>query len=127
MRSSDVDKKCRVLVADDEKVIADTLKLILTQAGYDVAAVYDGASAVEMAKQWAPDLFLSDIFMPGLNGIDAAVEICRLLPECKVLLFSGQADLHDLRGEIHSKCNGVEVFSKPIHPTQLIARVRELE
>lgn len=123
----DSDKKLKVLVADDERIIADTLKLILTQVGYQVATVYDGTSALEIAREWSPDLFLSDVYMPGLSGIDAAIEICGLLPDCKVLLFSGQADLHDLRKEIQSKCHRFEVFSKPIHPTELIERLRAME
>lgn len=126
MCASGPSKKIRVLVADDEKNIADTLKLILTQVGYDAAVVYDGISAVEKAMQWNPDLFLSDVVMPGLSGIDAAIQIRKSLPECKVLLISGQADLHDLYREIRSKCSNFNVLSKPIHPEELIAHLRDL-
>lgn len=119
-------KKLRVLVADDEKIIADTLKLILTGAGYEVAVAYDGRTAVEKAEHWRPDLFLSDVFMPGLSGIDAAIELCRALPHCKVLLVSGQASLQDLRREIQSKCHRFDVLSKPVHPTELLARIEDL-
>lgn len=120
-------RKLRILVADDEKTIADTLKLILTRFGYEVAVVYDGSSAVEMAERWGPDLFLSDVYMPGITGIDAAIQICSSLPECKVLLFSGQADLQDLRRQIHSKCQRFDVISKPVHPTELLARLQTIQ
>ena len=126
MCAFDSAEKLRVLVADDEKVIADTLKLILSGAGYDVAVTYDGIAALEKAERWAPDVFLSDVFMPGLSGIDAAIEICRRLPNCRVLLVSGQASLQELRREIQSKCHRFEVLSKPVHPTELLARLREL-
>ena len=126
MCDSDSGKKLRVLIADDEKIIADTLKLILTQVGYDVAVAYDGSFALEMARQWQPDIFLSDVWMPGLNGIDAAIQICSLLPRCKVLLFSGQSDLQDLRNEIRSKCQRFDVISKPVHPIALMARLAKL-
>lgn len=119
-------RKLRVLVADDEKIIADTLKLILTGAGYDVAVAYDGITALEKAVEWPPDFFLSDVFMPRLTGIDAAIEVCKRLPECRVLLVSGQASLQELRREIQSKCHRFEVLSKPVHPTELLARLREL-
>jgi CheY-like chemotaxis protein len=118
--------KLRILVADDEKIIADTLKLILAQAGYDVTIVYDGIAAVETARELCPDLFLSDVYMPRLSGIDAAIEICSTLPHCKVLLFSGQANLRELRREMGTKCHRFEVCSKPIHPTELLSRLEEL-
>ena len=117
-------RKPRVLVADDEKIIADTLKLILAGAGYDVSVVYDGIDAVKKAEEWSPDLFLSDVFMPGFSGIEAAVRICSSLPKCKVLLISGQANVKDIRRQLESKCHHFEVFSKPIHPTELIAHIQ---
>jgi len=119
-------RKPRVLVADDEKIIADTLKLILARAGYEVSVAYDGIEAVNIANEWLPDLFLSDVFMPGFSGIEAAIKICERLPDCKVLLMSGQGDSHDLRREIESKCRGVQLFSKPVPPTKLIAHLRTL-
>ena len=127
MCASNGSSKLRILIADDEKTIADTLNLILTQVGYDVSVVYDGLSAVEMAKEWSPDLFLSDIYMPGISGIDAAIQVCELLPHCKVLLFTGQGDLQEIHDEIKAKCRRFDVFSKPIHPTELISRIREIE
>lgn len=118
--------KRRILIADDEKLIADTLKLILTQIGYDVAVVYDGAAAIEAAKRWSPDLLLTDVYMPGHSGVDAAIQICSLLPRCKVLLFTGQPDLQRIRREVLSKCYKFDVFSKPVHPKELIERVRDI-
>jgi CheY-like chemotaxis protein len=119
-------RKPRILIADDEKLIADTLKLILAGAGYDVSVVYDGIAAVEKAKEWSPDLFLSDVIMPGQTGIDAAIQVCNQLPNCKVILISGQAHLQDFRHQIEAKCQTFEVFSKPIHPTALIAHIQEM-
>jgi CheY-like chemotaxis protein len=123
MSNGDAAEKLRVLIADDEKLIADTLKLILSHAGFEVAVTYDGAAAVKKAEEWRPDLFLSDVFMPRLSGIDAAIEICRTLPHCKVLLVSGQADLQDLRREIRTKCRNFDVLSKPVHPGELLKRL----
>lgn len=127
MRPLNSERKLRVLVADDEKTIADTLKLILSGAGYDVAVAYDGIEALRKAEEWAPDLFLSDVFMPGLSGIDAAAEICKRLPDCRVLLISGQATLQELRREIQSKCHRFDVLSKPMHPVELLSRIKEME
>ncbi len=66
--------KPRVLVADDERVIADTLALILNKSGFEATAVYSGEEAIETAKTLQPDVLISDVIMFGLNGIDAAIK-----------------------------------------------------
>ncbi|HZL52372.1 MAG TPA: response regulator, partial [Terracidiphilus sp.] len=80
-----------MLVADDERAIADTLAVILTKAGFETRAVYGGEAAVEMAERFRPNMLISDVVMPGTSGIDAAIRIGAMLPTCKILLFSGQA------------------------------------
>ena len=101
--------KPKVLVADDERVIADTLAIILNQSGFEAKAVYSGEKAVETAKEWLPEMLISDVIMTDLNGIDAAIKIRALLPSCKILLFSGQAATADLldraRVQGHSPCH----------------------
>jgi CheY-like chemotaxis protein len=79
--------KPRVLVVDDERVIADTLSIILNQNGFDASAVYTGTAAVDKAKETKPELVISDVIMPDMNGIEAAIQIRQLLPGCKILLF----------------------------------------
>jgi CheY-like chemotaxis protein len=82
----------RILIADDERVIADTLAVILGQIGYSTRAVYSGEAAVEIAEFYLPDMFISDVVMGGMTGIEAAIQFSIILPDCKVLLFSGQAN-----------------------------------
>ena len=64
MTSVPIPNRQTILVADDERVIADTLKLILSQHGFDAAVAYDGNSAIEMARRFSPQLFLCDVIMP---------------------------------------------------------------
>ena len=71
--------KPKVLVVDDERVIADTLAIILNQHGFDASAVYTGTAAVERARSVKPDLIISDVIMPDMNGIEAAITI-RTIP-----------------------------------------------
>ena len=94
--------KPKVLVADDERVIADTLAIILNQSGFEATAVYSGEKAVETAKELRPDMLISDVIMTDLNGIDAAIKIREMLPACKILLFSGQAATADLLAKLRS-------------------------
>jgi CheY-like chemotaxis protein len=116
--------KPRVLVADDERVIADTLAIILNQAGYNASAVYSGTSAVEEAKNVKPDLVISDVIMPDMNGIDAAIKIRAALPSCKILLFSGQAATADLLENARQRGHEFEILAKPVHPQDLLAKLK---
>jgi DNA-binding response OmpR family regulator len=121
---SEIPVKPKVLVADDERVIADTLAIILNQAGFDATAVYSGEKAVELAVSMKPDMLISDVMMPDLNGIDAAITVRRILPTCKILLFSGQAATADLLDRARSQGHEFEILAKPVHPQDLLAKLK---
>jgi CheY-like chemotaxis protein len=116
--------KPKVLVADDERVIADTLTMILNQSGFDARAVYSGEKALELAPTFEPDMLISDVIMADLNGIDAAIRIRTLLPGIKILLFSGQAATADLLEKARSQGYEFEILAKPVHPQDLLTRLR---
>lgn len=116
--------KPKVLVADDERVIADTLTMILNQSGFDARAVYSGERALELAPTFEPDMLISDVIMADLNGIDAAIRIRALLPGIKILLFSGQAATADLLEKARSQGYEFEILAKPVHPQDLLTRLR---
>lgn len=116
--------KPTVLVADDERVIADTLAIILNQSGFEATAVYSGEKAVEMARALRPNMLISDVIMTDMNGIDAAIQIRSILPDCKILLFSGQAATADLLESARARGHEFEILAKPVHPQDLLARLR---
>src|SRR5215469_15964904 len=116
--------KPKVLVVDDERVIADTLAIILNQSGFDASAVYTGTDAVETARNNEPDLIISDVIMPDMNGIEAAIRIREILPGCKILLFSGQAATADLLEKARLDGHEFEILAKPVHPQDLLAKLR---
>src|ERR1700734_1624598 len=115
----------KVLVVDDEQMIADTLKAILTRSGYDARATYCGEAAVETARNFQPDMLLTDVAMPGINGIETAIKVREMLPHCKVLLFSGQVATADLLEKARAQNLDFELLCKPIHPSDLLARMHE--
>jgi CheY-like chemotaxis protein len=116
--------KPRVLVADDEQVIANTLVIILNQAGFEARAVYSGEKAIEMLDSFQPDMLISDVIMTGMTGIEAAIEVRSRLPQCKILLFSGQAATADLLERARAQGHEFEILAKPVHPTDLLAKLR---
>ncbi len=105
-----------VLVVDDEKTIADTLVVILNRAGFNASAVYSGSEAVEVAKSVKPDLIISDVAMPDMNGIEAMILVRSFLPTCKVLLFSGHAATVDLLENARARGHNFDILAKPVHP-----------
>lgn len=116
----------RILIADDEPTIADSLQMILSQDGFEVATAYDGETAVERARQFCPQILLCDVMMPNLNGVEVAIQVRTILPACRVVLFSGQAGVEDLVQQARRRGYQFELLLKPIHPTDLLDHLREL-
>lgn len=115
-----------IVVVDDERRIADTLVLILNSKGYAAEAAYDGASALEICQQKTPDLVLSDVVMPGMNGIELAIAIRQQFRGCHVLLFSGQADTAEILEEAKRRGYAFDLLAKPIHPEELFMKIKKL-
>ena len=116
--------KPKILVVDDEQVIADTLAIILEQSGFEARTAYDGQTSLEVAATFQPDTLLTDVIMDGINGIEAAIQIRAMLPKCKILLFSGQAATADLMDGARSRGHDFEILAKPIHPAELMSLLR---
>lgn len=114
-----------VLVVDDESAIADTLAEILTRSGYAAMPAYDGQSALETALLMPPEMLITDVVLPGMSGIELAVTVRRVFPECKILLFSGQASTSDLLVSANRAGHHFALLTKPVHPTDLLSRVAD--
>ena len=115
-----------ILVVDDEPLIAETLTLILRDAGFHPHVAHNATSALELIQQVRPDLMLTDVILPGMNGLELAVRVRQLLPHCRILLFSGQAVTADLL-ELAKQAGGeaFEVLPKPIDPEELLTKLRQ--
>jgi CheY-like chemotaxis protein len=114
----------RILVVDDEHLIADTTVAILRQDGFDATAAYSGTEAVQQAARLCPDIMVVDFFMPQMNGIEAAKLVREMCPNVKVFLLSGQASALDFLAHHEEHDLVYELLSKPIHPELLLATLR---
>jgi DNA-binding response OmpR family regulator len=110
-----------VLVVDDERIIADTVSLIFSHNGFAVMTAYDGASALELAAVIPPELLITDVVMPGMTGIELAIAIKQTVPDCEILIFSGQASTMDLLAVARLSGHDFTALSKPVHPTIMLA------
>jgi CheY-like chemotaxis protein len=117
----------KIIVVDDEPIIADTLVNILEGEGHDALAFSQGESAVKWAKMIRPDAIISDVVMPGMNGIETAKAILEALPKCRIILFSGQAASSDLLAKARADGYLFEVLAKPINPDVLLQKLKSAE
>jgi|SRR5215472_12725789 len=115
----------RILVVDDEKVIADTIVHILNRNGFIAEAAYGGEEAIAKARAHCPELVLSDVLMPLVDGVEAAIAIREHCPDTRIILFSGQAATVEILTRARDRGHTFELLPKPIHPTQLIKHLRE--
>jgi DNA-binding NtrC family response regulator len=116
----------RVLVIDDEAGIADSLTDILILHGYDAVAFHDGLSAIESARNHCPNIVVSDVIMPKLNGVDTVAAIHEFCPDVRILLLSGQAITTDILEKGRASGHEFEVLPKPIHPSLLLKKISSL-
>jgi len=121
-----VESNPKVLIADDEHLIADTLAMILNRSGFDARAAYSGEAAVELATDFQPHVLIVDVVMLGMNGIDAAIEVQSMLPSCKILLFSGQAATEGLLEKARTEGHEFDILVKPIEPDELLGKLRSV-
>ena len=110
----------RVMVVDDERLIADSFALILQSRGYQTRVAYDAEEAITIAAEFDPQAVISDVVMPGMNGLDLAVYLSEHHPQCKMLLISGNAAASALLDDAARQGHYHQILPKPIHPLQLL-------
>jgi CheY-like chemotaxis protein len=114
----------RVLIVDDERLLADTTAAILRSAGFRTRTAYDGWEALETARSFHLDYLLTDVMMPIMNGVGLAIAITKMLPSTKILLFSGQVETSDILQQGHSQGYEFPLLAKPVNPLRLIEALK---
>jgi CheY-like chemotaxis protein len=112
-----------IFVVDDEPAIAKSLAVILQHRGYVTRFFTNPLDALADAKVQAPDLLISDIVMPQLSGVDLAIQLKELHPNCRILLFSGQACTNDLLEQARLVGHEFTLLPKPVHPADLFLEI----
>ena len=114
-----------VLVVDDECSIAETLSEILIRTGFNASTAYDGASALEAALLNPPEVLITDVILPGMSGIELAISLRRIFPDCKVILFSGNAATTSMLASATRAGHNFTLLTKPVHPDVMLRHVSE--
>lgn len=109
----------RVLVVDDDQVIADSLVLILNGKGYEARAVYSGEDAAELSLSMKPDVVIADVIMGAMDGVALAIYLGQALPGCRVLLMSGHNNAQELLEESKKLGHDFPILAKPFPPADV--------
>src|SRR5579863_7239963 len=111
----------RILVVDDEPQITRVLRTSLSSQGYDIRVANDGETALEIMKDWTPDLVITDLSMPNMDGLELCRQL-RLLTKIPIIVLS-------VKGEERTKVQALDAgaddyVTKPFGIEELLARVR---
>lgn len=116
----------KLLVLDDDRIVADTLGMILTDKRYEVRVVYSAESAIELVAGWVPDVAIVDVLLPGMNGVEFGILMETACPDCRVLLFTALGGLIEPVERARARGHLFEVLEKPIPPVFMLNRVADL-
>jgi DNA-binding response OmpR family regulator len=119
--------KQRVLIVDDDRMVADTLNLVFQANGYDSEAAYSAAAGLERARTFIPGLLLCDVTMPHETGLDLADQIHTVLPACKVLMLSAySSNAGKVQAHATQVNRSLRLLHKPCRPEEILREVSAL-
>ena len=113
----------KILVVDDEKLLVKGIKFNLENEGYQVECAYDGAAAVELAREGQFDLIILDLMMPEIDGLEACVRI-REFSNVPIIMLTARSE--DTDKIIGFECGADDYITKPFNILELKARIRAM-
>ena len=112
----------KILLVDDEKDIADLIEEVLRQDSFEnIEKVYTGMDAVQVCREYQPDVIVLDIMLPDIDGI----EVCKQIREfsfCSILFLSSKND--DIDKILGLSCGGDDYITKPFSPREIVYRIK---
>ena len=117
----------RVLVVDDDRLVADTLTLIFERNGFHAKAAYSADEALQCSREFSPHLLLCDVTMPARDGLSLVEDMTRELPSCRILVLTGfYSNLKSIREQAHKLSRPLGVLTKPCQPAELLREAAAL-
>ena len=120
------EKQPCIFVVDDEEDIAKMFAVVLQMNLFNAMPYFDPLQALDAAKETPPDYLLTDVVMPGMDGVELARAIKAIAPECKILIFSGQENSAKLIEKANQKGYDFALVLKPIHPRKMVELIRAM-
>lgn len=114
----------KILVIEDEKMLADSIKSMLERKGFQVEAVYDGETGAQYAELGIYDLLILDIMMPGMDGFEVARQVRRSRCNTPILMLTARSDVQDRIAGLNA---GADYYlTKPFDSGELLASIHAL-
>ena len=111
-------RKKRILLVDDEPAILDSTFAMLKEAKFDVEAFGEAEAALDRLEEFRPDVLITDVSLPSMDGINLATRVRQSFPGCMIILFSGTLVPHLVR---FAQLNQYQLVPKPLDSEQLMA------
>jgi len=117
----------RVLIVDDDHLVADTLGIIFEQNGFETIACYSADDGLHSARSFRPDLLLCDIAMPGRDGLSLVREISEEMPSCRILVLTGSyANIPHVKACTDRLMRPIGLLTKPCPPEDLLRKATQI-
>lgn len=119
--------KPRILIVDDDRLVADTLTLVLQANGFDTGTAYSAAEGLASARQTQPGLLLCDVSMPGTTGLELIQSMSREMPNVRMMMLtayvSNDIDVERMAEHLNLP---IKLLRKPCRPEDLVTEARKL-
>jgi CheY-like chemotaxis protein len=117
----------RVLIVDDDRLVADTLTLIFEKNGFKAKAAYSADEALQSSREFGPHLLLCDVSMPNRDGLSLVEDMTRELPACRILVLTGfYSNLKNVREHARKLSRPLGILTKPCQPSELLREAAAL-
>jgi CheY-like chemotaxis protein len=117
----------RILVVDDDRLVADTLTLIFEKNGFKAKAAYSADEALRSSREFGPHLLLCDVTMPDRDGLSLVEDMTRELPACRILVLTGfYSNLKNVREQAQKLSRPLGILTKPCQPSDLLREAAAL-
>jgi DNA-binding response OmpR family regulator len=114
----------RVLIVDDDQIIATTLRMILNRSGFEAMEAFSGPQALELARSSHFDILVTDVMMEPMNGVELARAFCEIHRKAQIFLISGTTEAAAMVLADFNCEHAFPLLKKPIYPGELIDRLR---
>jgi CheY-like chemotaxis protein len=117
----------RVLIVDDDRLVADTLTLIFEKHGFKAKTAYSADEALQCSREFSPNLLLCDVSMPTRDGLSLVEDMTRELPSCRILVLTGfYSNLKSVREQANRLARPLGIMTKPCQPSDLLREATAL-
>lgn len=117
----------KILVIDDDRMVRDTLKIILLAAGHEVLLTEDGRKGMQAFSEFQPDLVITDILMPEKEGMETIRDLREIRPDVPIIAISGGGRVGNMSFlRVAERFGANRTITKPFEPEHIVSTIAEL-